>query len=751
MSRLAFVTAAVAFAALGGSGAAQEVALPDPVVAPAPAKAGVEPEVAVEASEIDLANIVTAAAKAVTTVQEAPAIVTVITADDIKALGHKWVIEALSTVPGWLEADAEGSQIQHSLVRGVGQAVLSMRDGVSMFEPWGNSPWLSRTLPIEVLKRIEVVTGPGGVLWGANSFLGIANMITKDADDVRGVEASAGYGDGPGNRQDMKAYAMFGKSLWNGKLKIFQHVSYESWIGEVFDVPQVIAYSPPPQPNGPIYVGAPMPRDPQRSWLAIVDGKYSLGPVTLYYTIPFGVEHPNLGFGNVVSNGITWNTYDRYGIHEYKDRFFHDRFGLTVKGYGVQFVRDAVIQALPPSTLLPAGAAGTNDPGGLTFQLHGHNIFRAGGTVDAELQLPRGLRLLLGGELFYEGIEGSTATFLSPSDPSKLPVLCAVDTVGQRLPGCARNFVYDTGRFVGAGYVDLQWRVLPTLTLDGGVRLQAGWGALPYALTPLYSAALVWSFARDYHLKLTYANGFRAPVFQDTSSVPGGVNIGANPTLQTESSQSVQAEVNARLLRNVGDLRELELRLDYSYSLLSNLITISGGAYDNSGRRGVHTVEAFARMYLKGEHFLQASYTFLYSVSSISGVIRATPNNWAVVAGSFNLVRHLLDVNASFSLFGAYEDPNRYPAANGSPIAATTAGPANIAFDRLSPVAMLQLGVRVRFLDDRLQASAQVYNALNQHFYWADNFYDLTPTLENTPNPGPGFNCFASISYRYGF
>src|SRR5690349_5198935 len=60
-----------------------------------------EPEVPSGGSSIDLQNIVTTAAKGVTTVQEAPAIVTIITADDIKAWGHRTLEEVLADVPGW--------------------------------------------------------------------------------------------------------------------------------------------------------------------------------------------------------------------------------------------------------------------------------------------------------------------------------------------------------------------------------------------------------------------------------------------------------------------------------------------------------------------------------------------------------------------------------------------------------------------------------------------------------------------------
>ena len=100
-------------------------------------------------------------------------------------------IEALGTVPGWIDVTAHRQPGRRSRwCAASARRALLLRDGVSLFDPWVNIAWLSRTQPLETIKRIEVVTGPGGVLWGANSFLGIVNVITKDAEDVNGLEVS---------------------------------------------------------------------------------------------------------------------------------------------------------------------------------------------------------------------------------------------------------------------------------------------------------------------------------------------------------------------------------------------------------------------------------------------------------------------------------------------------------------------------------------------------------------------------------
>src|SRR5437660_10345 len=57
---------------------------------------------------IDLESVVTSAAKSATTVQEAPAIVTIVTADDIRRWGFRDINDLLLSVPGWYRSDNLG-------------------------------------------------------------------------------------------------------------------------------------------------------------------------------------------------------------------------------------------------------------------------------------------------------------------------------------------------------------------------------------------------------------------------------------------------------------------------------------------------------------------------------------------------------------------------------------------------------------------------------------------------------------------
>jgi outer membrane receptor protein involved in Fe transport len=130
------------------------------------------------------------------------------------------------------------------------------------------------------------------------------------------------------------------------------------------------------------------------------------------------------------------------------------------------------------------------------------------------------------------------------------------------------------------------------------------------------------------------------------------------------------------------------------------------------------------------------------------------------IGGSFNVIKNMFDLNANLFITGAFQDPNRYPSGQ-SPIAgcpgltapacaepATQARTSDLTWDRLTPIANLPLGFRLRFFKEKLGVSGQFYNVLNQRYYYPDPFYDLTPSIEMTPVPAPGFSFFASVTYR---
>lgn len=73
--------------------------------------------------------------------------------------------------------------------------LLVMIDGRTIYTPFfGGVIWEMHHVLLEDVERIEVVSGPGGTLWGANAVNGVINIITKHTRDTQGAYASVSVG-----------------------------------------------------------------------------------------------------------------------------------------------------------------------------------------------------------------------------------------------------------------------------------------------------------------------------------------------------------------------------------------------------------------------------------------------------------------------------------------------------------------------------------------------------------------------------
>jgi iron complex outermembrane receptor protein len=142
----------------------------------------------------ELANIqVTSVSKRPERLQDAPAAVFVIGAEDIRRSGADTLPEALRLAPNLHVARINGYGYSIS-ARGLnsGGSVLSNKllvliDGRSVYTPlFSGVFWDAQDVVLEDIERIEVVSGPGGVLWGLNAVNGVINIITRSAQDTQG-------------------------------------------------------------------------------------------------------------------------------------------------------------------------------------------------------------------------------------------------------------------------------------------------------------------------------------------------------------------------------------------------------------------------------------------------------------------------------------------------------------------------------------------------------------------------------------
>ena len=135
---------------------------------------------------------------------EAPATVIVVTADQIKRRGYLDLEAVLHDLPGFDISRSNGYSYSNIYQRGyrsdTTNRTLFLVDGVEQNDLHTNTAHISRQFPLTNIDRLEVVYGPASTMYGANAFLGVINVITKDPDDLIaegksfGAEVQAGGG-----------------------------------------------------------------------------------------------------------------------------------------------------------------------------------------------------------------------------------------------------------------------------------------------------------------------------------------------------------------------------------------------------------------------------------------------------------------------------------------------------------------------------------------------------------------------------
>jgi iron complex outermembrane recepter protein len=171
-----------------------------------------------------------------------PVAIYVITGDDIRRSGVTTIPDALRLAPGVEVAQIDGSKWSVG-IRGFGtrlsRDVLVLIDGRTVYTTlFDGTYWEVQDTLLEDIDRIEVIRGPGGIIWGPNAVNGVINIITKSAKDTKGTFAQAGggnveqgfvnyrYGGG-----DALAYRFYVKAFDRGPEEHGDHDDFDHWAG----------------------------------------------------------------------------------------------------------------------------------------------------------------------------------------------------------------------------------------------------------------------------------------------------------------------------------------------------------------------------------------------------------------------------------------------------------------------------------------------------------------------------------------
>ena len=126
--------------------------------------------------------------------RQAPAVAGVVTRDMMGDRGMFTLSDVLAQTPGFYMAQKEWGTRPY--LRGIPDSVLFLYDTVPLQSDMSKSVHpLDDELSLAPVKRVEIIRGPGSVLWGADAFAGIVNIVPMTGKDLNGVEIGAFYGD----------------------------------------------------------------------------------------------------------------------------------------------------------------------------------------------------------------------------------------------------------------------------------------------------------------------------------------------------------------------------------------------------------------------------------------------------------------------------------------------------------------------------------------------------------------------------
>ncbi|MGK3988957.1 TonB-dependent receptor [Sorangium sp. So ce136] len=259
---------------------------------------------------------VEAASRSTEAVEDAPGSVTIIPGQEIRAMGYPTVAEALRGTRGVFTT--YDGVYTFAGVRGInlpgdfGNRMLTLLNGHSMNDSWVNLSYfdyLART-DLEDVERIEIVRGPGSVLYGTGAFSGVVNIVTKG----RPTATSVGFGVGTADNSLVRGRASFQLPLGRDagvwmSVGAARSLGRDYYFGDYKDHPTSSDPRPEPSPQNPEGTDDPLryrfdgySRDNDKFTVGTVQGRLWLKSFSAQWylnsrdkTVPNGVATTQLG------------------------------------------------------------------------------------------------------------------------------------------------------------------------------------------------------------------------------------------------------------------------------------------------------------------------------------------------------------------------------------------------------------------------------------------------------------------------
>lgn len=476
------------------------------------------------------------ATKRPTSLRKAPANATIVTADEMRNMGARNLLDVLKMVPGiGISTNEFGANMIE--VRGIRTAInekiLVMIDGHSLNKNINGSALydVAEKLPLENIRRVEVVRGPGSALYGNSAFVATINIITRNGEEINGLEAKAG-----GGSFDSYSGSLVGGRAISDRLTISGSLNHNRTIG-----PELTVEAD-----------------------TLTDTPYSLAPGTTnqsfeqtdtFFKIGYGdlsfrgqyltlEKDEFIGIAAALTDDSSVARVDNYwGELAYNLRLT-DGLSTNLKLYYDHYAQD------PSVKIFPNGFAGVF-PNGMIGRPWAKDRTLGGGQ-EFDWSPFKDNHLIAG--FTFEEMRQYDVKQLANFDPATGAPLASIQEVA--------NWNRDATRRIWALFLQDEWQLPGQVNLTAGVR-NDHYNDFGNTVNP--RAGLVWSFLENANLKLLYGKAFRAPNFQELYDINNPVVVG-NPDLKPERIETYETGLAWRLNRSFA------ANLNYFYSMIDDQI-----------------------------------------------------------------------------------------------------------------------------------------------------------------------------------
>lgn len=482
-------------------------------------------------------------------ISKAPSVASVITSEEIRAVGARTIYEALARVPGLHIGIGQGEAGKPVFpLRGIhtkhDPQMLILVNGHGIKGLTTSSNEYGLTLPVESVHRIEVIRGPGSAIYGADAFAGVINIITKKADQQPGIE----IGGRAGSFDTQDGWMQLGKRFendWNLYGYVGVSRSDGDW-GRMVDSDLQSVLDGVMGSHASLAPGWMDTSYQSRAAVFTLNNDKWIAHFNLWQT-------PKVGMGTGIAGALDdqgSGDVNKYLFDvAYEDKNWRPDWTFSSQFSYLYTYIDYRLGIFPRGTVLPIGSDGNV------------NFIAPVGVVT----FPDGLVGVPGREektaqfdvtFLYSGMKGHAwrlntgvrnEDFSARESKNFGPSVIdgTVSPIGGTLTdvtGTPYVYMPDTTRSVQFISVQDEWNLAPDWVLTAGVR-RDNYSDFGGVTTP--RVALVWAARQDLTAKLMYGEGFRAPSFAELYTINNPAALG-NPTVKPETIKTTELAFDYR-------------------------------------------------------------------------------------------------------------------------------------------------------------------------------------------------------------